>query len=53
MRFRAPGRRRAAATLTPIRRLLTGMQEEDWAKVLTVFNATRPRRGDKGRNDRR
>lgn len=33
--------------------MLTGMLEEDWSKVLTVFEATRSRRGDKGRNDRR
>jgi len=33
--------------------MLTGMLEADWATVLTVFNATRSRRGDKGRNDRR
>ena len=33
--------------------MLTGMREEDWATVLVVFKATRSRRGDKGRNDRR
>ena len=33
--------------------MLTGMLEADWTTVLTVFNATRSRRGDKGRNDRR
>ena len=33
--------------------MLTGMLEADWATVLMVFNATRSRRGDKGRNDRR
>ena len=33
--------------------MLTGMQEEDWTLVLAVFEATRSRRGDKGRNDRR
>jgi transposase len=29
------------------------MLEEDWSKVLTVFEATLSQRGDKGRNDRR
>ena len=33
--------------------MLTGMREEDWTTVLAVFKATRSRRGDKGRNDRR
>lgn len=33
--------------------MLTGMLEEDWSKVLTVFATTRSRRGDKGRDDRR
>ena len=33
--------------------MLTGMREEDWTMVLAVFKATRSRRGDKGRNDRR
>lgn len=33
--------------------MLTGMREEDWVAVLQVFEATRSRRGDKGRNDRR
>ena len=29
------------------------MTEEDWTIVLRVFAASRSRRGDKGRNDRR
>ena len=33
--------------------MLTGMREEDWTLVLAVFEATRSRRGDKGRDDRR
>jgi len=31
----------------------TGMTEDDWATVLRVFTASCPRRGAKGRNDRR
>ena len=33
--------------------MLTGMREEDWTLVLAAFEATRSRRGDKGRDDRR
>ena len=33
--------------------MLTRMSEEDWAVVLPVFEASRSRRGDKGRNDRK
>ncbi len=33
--------------------MLTRMTDEDWAVVLEVFRASRSRRGDKGRNDRR
>jgi transposase len=33
--------------------MLTKMTEEDWTIVLEVFEASRSRRGDKGRNDRR
>lgn len=33
--------------------MLTRMSEEDWAVVLQVFEASRSRRGDKGRNDRK
>ena len=33
--------------------MLTGMNEEGWDVVLTVFRAVRSRRGDKGRNDRK
>jgi transposase len=33
--------------------MLTTMTEEDWAIVLQVFRASRSRRGDKGRNDRK
>ena len=33
--------------------MLTRMTDEDWAVVLEVFAASRSRRGDKGRNDRR
>src|SRR5450830_2188431 len=32
--------------------MLTTMTEEDWTIVLKVFEASRPRRGDKGRDDR-
>src|SRR3954454_1100834 len=33
--------------------MLTRMSEKDWDVVLMVFRAVLPRRGDKGRNDRR
>jgi hypothetical protein len=33
--------------------MLTAMTEEDWTIVLKVFEASRSRRGDKGRNDRK
>ena len=33
--------------------MLTAMTEEDWTIVLRVFAASRPRRGDKGRNDQK
>src|SRR5687767_8842187 len=33
--------------------MLTGMTDEDWDVVLRVFRASRSRRGDKGRDDRR
>jgi transposase len=33
--------------------MLTTMTEDDWTIVLRVFEASRSRRGDKGRNDRR
>jgi hypothetical protein len=33
--------------------MLTTMTEEDWTIVLRVFAASRSRRGDKGRNDRK
>src|SRR6202040_1043420 len=33
--------------------MLTAMTEEDWTIILRVFAASRSRRGDKGRNDRR
>ena len=33
--------------------MLTTMTEEDWTIVLKVFEASRSRRGDKGRDDRR
>jgi transposase len=33
--------------------MLTTMTEEDWTIVLQVFEASRSRRGDKGRNDRK
>src|ERR1700675_3537047 len=33
--------------------MLTAMTEEDWVIVLRVFAASRSRRGDKGRNDRK
>ena len=32
--------------------MLTTKTEEDWTIVLKVFEASRPRRGDKGRDDR-
>ena len=32
--------------------MLTGMTDEDWRLVLTVFSACQSRRGDKGRDDR-
>ncbi len=32
--------------------MLTGMTEDDWTNVLTVFRACQSRRGDKGRDDR-
>ena len=32
--------------------MLTTMTEEDWTIVLKVFEASRSRLGDKGRNDR-
>ena len=32
--------------------MLTAMTEEDWTIVLQVFDASRSRRGDKGRDDR-
>src|SRR5208283_6205740 len=32
--------------------MLTTMTEEDWTIVLKVFEASRPRCGDKGRDDR-
>jgi transposase len=32
--------------------MLTTMTEEDWTIVLKVFEASRPRRDDKGRDDR-
>src|SRR5919205_1451913 len=35
------------------RAMLTQMSEEDWDVVLTVFRAALPRRGDKGRDDRK
>ena len=31
--------------------MLTTMTEEDWTIVLKVFEASRPRRGDKGRTN--
>lgn len=33
--------------------MLTGMSEEDWDIVVTVFRSVRSRRGDKGRDDRK
>ena len=33
--------------------MLTTMTEADWTIVLRVFEASRPRRGDKGRDDRK
>jgi transposase len=33
--------------------MLTQMTERDWAVALAVFRASRSRRGDKGRDDRR
>jgi transposase len=33
--------------------MLTAMTEEDWTIVFKVFEASRSRRGDKGRNDRK
>lgn len=33
--------------------MLTRMTDEDWAVVLSVFAASRSRRGDKGRDDRK
>jgi transposase len=33
--------------------MLTTMTEEDWTIVLQVFTASRSRRGDKGRDDRK
>jgi transposase len=33
--------------------MLTAMSETDWAIVLRVFEASRSRRGDKGRDDRK
>jgi transposase len=33
--------------------MLTRMSDEDWAIVLKVFEASRSRRGDKGRDDRK
>jgi hypothetical protein len=33
--------------------MLTAMTEENWTIVLRVFAASRSRRGDKGRNDRK
>ncbi len=33
--------------------MLTGMTDEDWDVVLRVFRASRSRRGDKGRDDRK
>jgi transposase len=35
------------------RAMLTRMSEEDWDVVLMVFRAVLPRRGDKGRDDRK
>lgn len=33
--------------------MLTGMSEADWDVAVTVFRAVLPRRGDKGRDDRK
>ena len=33
--------------------MLTQMTDEEWTLVVQVFRAVRPRRGDKGRDDRR
>jgi transposase len=33
--------------------MLTTMTEEDWTIAVQVFRASRPRRGDKGRDDRK
>ena len=33
--------------------MLTAMTEADWTIVLKVFDASRSRRGDKGRDDRK
>jgi transposase len=33
--------------------MLTTMTDEDWSTVLKVFEASRSRRGDKGRDDKR
>jgi transposase len=33
--------------------MLTQMSDEDWTNVLVVFAASRSRRGDKGRDDRK
>ena len=33
--------------------MLTTMTESEWAIVLQVFRASRSRRGDKGRDDRK
>jgi hypothetical protein len=33
--------------------MLTSMTDEDWTIVLRVFEASRSRRGDKGRDDKR
>jgi hypothetical protein len=33
--------------------MLTALTEEDWTIVLRVFAASRSRRGDEGRNDRK
>ena len=33
--------------------MLTGMSEADWDVVVTVFRGVLPRRGDKGRDDRK
>ena len=33
--------------------MLTAMTETDWTVVLRVFGASRSRRGDKGRDDRK